>query len=199
MPRVSSGTRADNDLAALVAGGDKTAFAELYDRYRKQSFSLAKRICVATPIAEDVVQEAFLGFWRDPSRFDPTRGSFATWMLTLVHHRAVDAVRRETTQRKRALPEAEYLTDQVLPPTPGADDAALDGVIAGQVREALTQLSAEQRKVIALSYFGGYTQAEVAAVTGLPIGTVKSRTFAAVRKLRTVLTGVLGDTRGVQS
>jgi RNA polymerase sigma factor (sigma-70 family) len=191
--RVSSPDPADADLARRVSAGDKSAFAALYDRYSRQAYSLAKRICVASTVAEDVVQEVFLAFWRNPARFDASRGGFGTWLLTLVHHKSVDAVRRETSQRRRALPEAEHLTDESIRPAPGVEEAALAGVTAGTVREALDQLTEEQRKVIALSYYGGYTQTEVAAVTGLPLGTVKSRTFAAIRKLRVALAGEMPE------
>ncbi len=148
------------------------------------AYSLARRICADDGIAEDVVQEVFLAFWRDPKRFDPERGSFGTWLLTLVHHKSVDAVRRESAIRRRTVPAAEDGEEWSAPPGPGADQAALGAVVAGQVRDALGQLPAEQRQALALAYYGGYTQREVATITGVPLGTVKSRMFTGVQRLR---------------
>jgi RNA polymerase sigma-70 factor (ECF subfamily) len=188
----------DAELVRRVTGGDQAAFAELYDRYCRQAYSLARRVCGDPEFAEDVVQEAFLAVWRTPGRFDPERGAFATWLLTLVHHRAVDAVRREAVQRRRTVPGADEVAERLTPPGPGADDEALVGVVGGQVREALGRLTDEQREVITLAYFGGYTQCEVSALTGLPLGTVKSRTFAGIRRLRGLLSSLLGDGDGTE-
>jgi RNA polymerase sigma-70 factor (ECF subfamily) len=157
---------------------------------------LARRICADDGLAEDVVQEVFLAFWRDPRRFDPTRGSFATWLLTLVHHKSVDAVRRESTIRRRTVPAAEDGDEWSAQPGPGADQAALGAVVAGQVRDALGRLPAEQRQALALAYYGGYTQREVAALTGVPLGTVKSRMFTGVQRLKSVLGPLFGDLPG---
>ncbi|MEU4446528.1 sigma-70 family RNA polymerase sigma factor [Actinosynnema sp. NPDC050801] len=187
----------DVELAARVTVGDRTAFGELYDRYAKPAYSLARRICVDPGLAEDVVQEAFLALWRNPAAYDRTRGSFGTWLMTVVHHRAVDAVRRENTQRRRSVPLTDEVSERDVAPADGADHAALTGVVGAEVREALKRLPDDQRQVIALAYLGGYTQIEVAALTGIPLGTVKSRTFAAIRRLRTVLHSVwAGETGG---
>jgi RNA polymerase sigma-70 factor (ECF subfamily) len=183
----------DAELVRRVADGDQAAFAELYDRHCRPAYSLARRVCVDPEFAEDVVQEAFLAVWRTPGRFDPSRGGFAAWLLTLVHHRAVDAVRREAVRRRRTVSGVDDVDERLVPPGPGADDQALVGVVGGQVREALGRLPDEQREVIALAYFGGYTQCEVSALTGLPLGTVKSRTFAGIRRLRGLLASLLGD------
>ncbi|WP_231974152.1 RNA polymerase sigma factor [Pseudonocardia sp. HH130630-07] len=167
--------------------GDSTALGDLYDRFGRQAYSLARRICVDEGLAEDVVQEVFLAFWRDPSRFDPERGKFGTWLLTLVHHKSVDAVRRESAIRRRTVPASDDETEWNAPAGPGADEGALGAVVAGHVREALGELPAEQRQVLALAYYGGYTQREVAAMTGVPLGTVKSRMFTGVARLRNLL------------
>ena len=185
--------RADEELAGDVVDGSQSALAGLYDRYGRRAYSLARRICVDESLAEDVVQEVFLAFWREPLRFDPNRGAFSTWLLTLVHHKAVDAVRRESTVRRRTVPSGEGDQEGSLPPGPGADQGALGAVVAGQVRDALGALPPEQRQALALAYFGGYTQREVAAMTGVPVGTVKSRMFAGMRRLRSALGPVLGD------
>ena len=184
---------ADELLVRRILDGDQTALGELYDRYGRPAYSLARRICADDGFAEDVVQEVFLAFWRDPHRFDPARGAFATWLLTLVHHKAVDAVRRESAIRRRTVPAADDGEEWSAPPGPGADQAALGAVVAGQVRDALDTLPPEQRQALALAYYGGYTQQEVAALTGVPLGTVKSRMFTGVKRLRGVLGPLLGD------
>ena len=187
----------DAELVERVSAGDRAAFGELYDRYAKPAYSLARRICVDPGLAEDVVQEAFLALWRNPSGYDRARGGFGTWLMTVVHHRAVDAVRRENTQRKRNVPLTDEVSEHNAPSSAGADQDALTGVVGAEVREALQRLPEDQRQVIALAYLGGYTQIEVAALTGIPLGTVKSRTFAAIRRLRTTLHAVwAGETGG---
>ncbi|ASO21551.1 RNA polymerase sigma-70 factor (ECF subfamily) [Actinoalloteichus hoggarensis] len=170
--------------------GDAEAFAELFDRYSRQAYSLARRLCVDPGIAEDVVQEAFLDLWRRPHGFRADRGSFSTWLLTLVHHRAVDAVRRESALRRRTAAEADAAVEEAVG-GPDVDQEAMGRVVGGQVQEALRRLPDEQRQAIALAYYGGYTQGEVAAFTGVPLGTVKSRTFAGVRRLRGLLSSLL--------
>ena len=183
---------ADADLVAAVATGDQDAFATLYDRYCRQAYSLARRVCVDPEFAEEAVQEAFLAVWREPGRFDPGRGGFASWLLTLVHHRSVDVVRRQASHRKRNLLGADEIVDQAMPSEAGADEKAITSVVGGLVRQALGQLSAEQRQVISLAYLGGYTQTEVSSITGLPLGTVKSRTFAGIKRLRDLLASLAG-------
>ncbi|ALE72990.1 MULTISPECIES: sigma-70 family RNA polymerase sigma factor [unclassified Pseudonocardia] len=183
----------DVRLVQRIVSGDSTALGELYDRFGRQAYSLARRICADEGLAEDVVQEVFLAFWRDPSRFDPERGRFGTWLLTLVHHKSVDAVRRESAIRRRTVPASEDGAEWNAPPGPGADEDAIGSVVAGQVRDALGRLPAEQRRVLALAYYGGYTQREVAAMTGVPLGTVKSRMFTGVARLRNLLGPVIGD------
>jgi RNA polymerase sigma-70 factor (ECF subfamily) len=163
--------------------------SELYQRFGRPCYSLARRICAEEGLAEDVVQEVFLTLWREPTRFDPSRGDFATWLLTLIHHRAVDTVRKDIRRRVVAVAEAgENLSPT---PVPGADAVGMARVAAGQVRAALDRLPVEQRRVLALTYFGGHTQREIAVLTGVPLDTVKSRTLAAVQRLRSLLTDQL--------
>ena len=184
---------AEELIVQRVVEGDQLALGELYDRWARPAFSLARRVCADDVLAEDVVQEVFIAFWREPGRFDPARGAFGSWLLTLVHHKAVDAVRRESAIRRRTVPAAEDGEEWSMAPGPGADQAALGAVVAGQVRDALGRLPDEQRQALALAYYGGYTQREVATLTGVPLGTVKSRMFTGIQRLRNVLGPLLGD------
>ncbi|MDN5914206.1 MAG: sigma-70 family RNA polymerase sigma factor [Pseudonocardia sp.] len=186
----------DARLAQRIVDGESTALGELYDRFGRPAYSLARRICADDGLAEDVVQEAFLAFWRDPGKFDPAKGKFGTWLLTLVHHKSVDAVRRESAIRRRTVPASGDGEEWSAPPGPGADEDAIGSLVAGQVRDALGRLPAEQRRVLALAYYGGYTQREVAALTGVPLGTVKSRMFTGVARLRNLLGPLVGEFAG---
>jgi RNA polymerase sigma-70 factor (ECF subfamily) len=182
----------DEELVRAVVAGAQTALAALYDRYGRRAYSLARRICGDDNLAEDVVQEVFLTFWREPRRFDPAKGRFGTWILTLVHHKSVDVVRRESAIRRRTVSVVEE-GQEWSAPGPGADLGALQAMEAGQVRDALSGLPAEQREALALAYFGGYSQREVATLTGVPLGTVKSRMFSGMRRLRGALGPVLRE------
>ena len=171
---------ADEVLLARVAGGDVDALAALYDRHRSIAYGLALRVTGSVPAAEDVLQDAFLGLWRHAGRFDPARGSGRTWLLAIVHNRAVDAVRH----RRLADPLPDEATDplpaliapDVWPEVAGRLDAAL-------VRKALAALPDAQREAIELAYWGGLTQTEIAARTGQPLGTVKGRMRLGLRAL----------------
>lgn len=182
----------DAELVRRLGQADGAALSQLYQRFGRPCYSLARRICADEGLAEDVVQEVFLTLWRDPTRFDPSRGGFATWLLTLIHHKAVDAVRRESAIRRRLVTAPEAGEDWSPMPVPGADQAAMARVAAGQVRAALHRLPLEQRQVLALAYFGGHTQREIAVLIGVPLGTVKSRIFTAVQRLRSLLADQLG-------
>jgi RNA polymerase sigma factor (sigma-70 family) len=182
----------DAELVQRLGNADGTALSRLYQRFGRPCYSLARRICADEGLAEDVVQEVFLTLWRDPARYDPARGGFATWLLTLIHHKAVDAVRRESTIRRRMVAAPEAGEDWSPTPMPGADQTALARVAADQVRAALHRLPLEQRQVLALAYFGGHTQREIAVLIGVPLGTVKSRMFTAVQRLRSLLADQLG-------
>ncbi|MBB5907399.1 RNA polymerase sigma-70 factor (ECF subfamily) [Actinoalloteichus hymeniacidonis] len=175
----------------MITQGDAEAFAQLFDRYSRPAYSLARRLCVDPEIAEDVVQESFLELWRKPGAYRPERGAFSSWLLTVVHHRAVDAVRRESALRRRTAVEGEDSAERSASGSE-VDQEALGRLVGGQVQEALGRLPDEQRKVIALAYYGGYTQGEVASLIGVPLGTVKSRTFAGVRRLREMLAPLIG-------
>ena len=175
----------DGQLVALVAERDAGAMEALYDRYGKPAYSLARRILADEALAQDVVQEVFLSLWRDAERFDARRGTVATYLLSMTHHRAVDVVRREENQRRwRASDEMLELT-----PDPGA---GVEGEVEAserraEVRAALQELPPAQREALALAYFGGYTQREVASLVGVPLGTVKTRMAAGMRRLKDAL------------
>jgi RNA polymerase sigma-70 factor (ECF subfamily) len=177
----------DLELHRRLSRGDRAAFEELYERYAAAAYGLALRVTAQTAIAQEVVQDAFLALWRAPEAFDAARGAFRSFFLSLVHHRAVDAVRREERLRQRT----ERASN--LEPVRGEDvaDEVVEGAYLGvrrkQVREALTTLPPEQRRVVELAYFGGYTQTRIAETLGIPVGTVKTRTLAAMRKLRRAL------------
>jgi RNA polymerase sigma factor (sigma-70 family) len=174
----------DEALVALVARGEDAALAELYDRFGRPAYGLALRVLRDPALAEDAVQDAFVTLWRSARRFVPERARASTWLLTLVHRRAVDLVRRE--ERRRADP----LESAPEPATHGgAEDDALLTFERERVRGALALLPDPQREAIELAYFGGFTQAELADRLGQPLGTIKSRMFAGLR----TLAGLLGD------
>ena len=147
-------------------------------------------------LAEDVLQDVFLSVWRDPGAYDRGRGSFASWLLAVVHHKAVDAVRREESQRRRQHRAEEELELDAPTATRDVEDEAWNRVVAEQVRTALGGLSDPQREALTLAYYGGYTQREVAALTGAPLGTVKTRMLAGMRRLREELGGPGGKSTG---
>ena len=195
----SDGTRArvpspvddqDRDVLSRVATGQLDALEELYDRYKTMAYSIALRITADPSVAEDVVQEAFLGAWRNAARYAQGRGSVKTWLLAIVHHRAVDAVRRRRPTTD--LPEREE--------TPPASLTVPDvwAEVAGrldrdEVRAALGSISEVQRETLELAYFGGLTQQEIAARTGTPLGTVKSRMRLGLLAMRQGLLGGRGN------
>src|SRR5262245_51476597 len=184
---VGEDERLDLELHRRVSERDRVAFDELYQRYVRQAYGVALRVTSQDLIAQEVVQDAFLALWRAPEAFDAARGAFRSFFLSLVHHRAVDAVRREERLRKRT----ERASN--LEPATGEDPAedvvedAYLRVRRKEVRAALTTLPAEQRNVLDMAYFGGMTQARIAEELGIPLGTVKTRTLAAMRKLRAAL------------
>jgi RNA polymerase sigma-70 factor, ECF subfamily len=176
------GSLSDEALLAIIAtpDGDR-ALAELYDRYGKIAYGLAYRVLRDSALAEDAVQEAFITVWRTAGTYIRERGKPRTWLLTLVHRRAVDLVRRE--QRRRTPPALE----EPAPAMPPAEDEATLRDRRRAVQAALTQLPADQRQALELAYYGGLTQTELAQQLGVPLGTVKSRMFAGLRRLGDLL------------
>jgi RNA polymerase sigma-70 factor (ECF subfamily) len=177
----------DGQLVELVAQRDAGALEALYDRYGRPAYSLARRILTEETLAQDVVQEVFLSLWRDARRFDAGRGSVATYLLSMTHHRAVDAVRRE--EHLRRWRTSEEGLDLEADPRVRVEEEVETSQRRAQVRAALEELPATQRQALLLAYFGGYTQREVAALVGVPLGTVKTRMAAGMRKLKASLEG----------
>lgn len=173
----------DEALVALVARGDETALAELYDRVSGIAYGLALRVLRDERLAEDAVQEGFLGVWRTAAVFRAERAKASTWILTLVHRRAVDLVRREERRR------AEPLTDElgVQGTAEGTEEAAWLRFERERVQAALRQLPDVQREALELAYYGGFSQSELADRLGVPLGTIKSRMFAGLARLRELL------------
>jgi RNA polymerase sigma-70 factor (ECF subfamily) len=183
--------RTDRDTMDRLAGGDLGALERLYDQYGAMSFSIAYRITGDRASAEDVVQEAFLGAWRNAARYADARGSVKTWLLSIVHHRAIDAVRRRRPTTELPETETNMPSTLVLPDTWTEIAASLD---RETVQAALATLSDVQREAIELAYFGGLTQAEIAERTGAPLGTVKGRMRLGLDALRAAMLamGVVG-------
>ena len=168
----SAADEADRAVLVRLADGELDALEDLYDRYKTMAYSIAYHITNDATLAEDVVQDAFLGAWRNAARYVENRGSVKTWLLAIVHHRAIDAVRRRRPTIE--LPDLELPPPVALTePDVWAEVAA--GIDAEIVRRALGELSDVQREAIELAYFGGLTQQEIADRTATPLGTVKSR------------------------
>lgn len=173
----------DEALVALVARGDEDALGELYDRVGRIAYGLALRILRDERHAEDAVQEAFLQVWRGAATFRAERAKASTWILTLVHRRAVDLVRRE--ERRQADPLTDDSAAGVAPEQ--TDEAAWLRFERERVQTALKQLPDVQREALELAYYGGFSQSELAERLGVPLGTIKSRMFAGLSRLRELL------------
>lgn len=172
----------DEAVVALVARSDELALAELYDRFGRVAYGLALRVLRDEKLAEDAVQEGFLAVWRNADRFVPERGKASTWVLTLVHRRAVDLVRRE--DRRRAEPLSEKTETGR---SESAEDDAWLRFERERVQSALKQLPDQQREALELAYYGGFSQSELAERLGQPVGTIKSRMFSGLARLRELL------------
>ena len=174
----------DDALLSQVASGDHEAFAALYDRMAGAAYGLARRVVIDAILADEVTQEAFLNVWLTAATFDPARGSARTWILTIVHRRAVDAVRRESTRRRRLQPHAliawerdyDVVLDEVLQ---RASARAADTVIT----RALAALTPLQRETVDLGYYQGFTYAEIAELLNVPLSTAKTRMRNALIRL----------------
>ena len=178
---------ADEELMQLVQDGDPRAFEVVYDRHGGPAFSLAYRMVGSRAVAEDVTQEAFLSIWRSRSRYRPERGSVRTWVLGIVHHRTIDALRRNLVhERRRASAEGIEEREEADERT---DVEVVRREEAAEVRSALDSLPGEQSHVIELAYFGGFTHTEIASMLETPVGTVKGRMRLGLDKMRRALGG----------
>ena len=173
--------RTDEELLTRVAIADADALAELYDRYSRPAYGLALRVVRDRALAEDTVQDAFLAVWRSASSFSAARGTARAWIMTLTHRRAVDLVRREEVRTTSPLPDGDGRGETV--------DLLL-GLERQRIRRALEALPPAQREALELAYYGGLTQSEIAARLGQPLGTIKTRTFSALARLRALLADV---------
>ncbi|MGI9184659.1 MAG: RNA polymerase sigma factor [Solirubrobacteraceae bacterium] len=191
-PRPELLTLADEDLMQLVHEGDQRAFEIIFERHSTVAFSLAYRMCGRRTMAEDIVQEAFLSLWRSGARYDRGRGSVRSWVLGVVHNRTIDAFRRETVRAGRDVADDGAL--ERLPAQERTDAEVQRRDEADQVRSALGELPADQRQVIELAYFGGFSHSQIADMLKLPAGTVKGRMRLGLSKLKISLGGLAGVT-----
>jgi RNA polymerase sigma-70 factor (ECF subfamily) len=175
----------DEALVALVARGDESALGELYDRTGRIAYGLARRVLRDDRLAEDAVQEGFLVVWRTAAAFRADRAKASTWILTLVHRRAVDLVRRE--ERRRADPLDDGAAAAIAATERPTDEAAWLRFERERVQAALVRLPDTQREALELAYYGGFSQTELAERLGVPLGTIKSRMFAGLARLRELL------------
>lgn len=175
----------DRDLVRRLASGDEGAFQALFRRYASLAKGVAMRLVRQAFMAEEIVQEAFLALWRDPAAYREELGSFRGWLLSTVHHRAVDMVRREEAQRRRAGAPQREATEDVGQTV--VEEFHLEETKV-RIREAMQDLPEAQRQIIEMMYFEGKTQSAIALELDLPLGTVKSRTLLAMRRLRGAIT-----------
>lgn len=182
----------DESLVEQIKRRDADAFATLYDRYADLVYSVALRVLADPALAQDTTQDVFLRVWRTPAAYDPTRGRFPSWLVSVTRNRAVDEVRMRGRRRLREIGEQAAGDD---PPDSRAEDPQLAAQLQADreaIRRALTTLPEEQRTAIELAYFSGLTQLEIAERLGQPLGTVKTRTRLGLRKLRAALEDEVG-------
>ena len=172
----------DDSLVRALAEGDELALAELYRRFGGTAYRVAHRVLRDASLAEDAVQEAFLGVWRAAAAYDGARASVSSWLLTLVHRRSVDLVRRAERHRTVPMEGVDVVENE------STEDNALAQLERRRVHQALQGLPEGQRTLLELAYYGGLTQSQIAERLGQPLGTVKSRTFVALAQLREALT-----------
>jgi RNA polymerase sigma-70 factor (ECF subfamily) len=178
---------ADEDLMHIVRKGEARAFELVVERHQSAAFGLAYRMTGARATAEEVVQEALVSLWRSNARYDRTRGSVRTWILGIVHNRAIDALRRNAVHdRRRASDEG---LEERFETSERTDVEVARREEAAEIRAALRELPAEQERVIELAYYGGFTHVEIAEIINEPLGTVKGRMRLGLTKMRGALAG----------
>jgi RNA polymerase sigma-70 factor (ECF subfamily) len=171
-----SNAKEEAALIERILAGDENAMGELYDRYSGVVYGIALRVLADTMAAEDVLQEVFLWFWRNPQAFNAERGRLAPWLAVIARHRAIDQLRKR--------PREEDISELPVSTGVNLEDEAAQKIAAEKVREVLTQLPPEQRKLLEMAYFEGLTQSEIAGRTGEPLGTVKTRIRSGLLALR---------------
>ncbi len=178
--------KTDLDLLEMISGGNRDALAHLYDRYGRRIFALAARILNDPVSSEEVTQDVFLSVWRRGSSYSAAKGKFTTWLFSIAHNRTIDELRKRRRDRNR---QNDDIDDHLH--IESSEISPLENAVAqseyAKVRDAMADLPPEQRQVVELSYFKGLTQAEIAAKTGQPLGTVKTRMRLALKKLRNAL------------
>jgi RNA polymerase sigma-70 factor (ECF subfamily) len=179
---------ADDQLVLRIAAGEAAALETLYDRYVRQCFGLALRMVSEPALAEEVVQEVFLKLWSRPDSYSAHKGAFVSWLLSLVHHRCVDELRKRS-RTEVALDNEQPLSVLNTRPDPQPDPSEQVWVLEQQrvVRQALTELPENQRQVLELAYFGGLSQSQIAERLSQPLGTVKTRMRMGLQNLRQLL------------
>jgi RNA polymerase sigma-70 factor (ECF subfamily) len=185
IPQVSADLRTDAELIGLVAAGDHRAFEELHRRYARPVLGIALRRIGDRGRAEDATQDTFASLWRSANRFDPTRGKATSWLFTVARNAIVDGLRRRPEPTVEAPPD-------VAEPGPGPDDAAESEWVSWRVHRALETLPDQERTLVELAYWSGFSQSEIADHVGIPLGTVKTRTRSALRRLADELGDELG-------
>ncbi len=173
----------DTEVRQLVVAGERAGLDEAYRAHAAVVFSLARKLTHNQALAEEVTQEVFLRLWKHPERFDPSRGSLRTWLLSQTHGRSIDLIRSESSRRIRE--ERDHLLD--LDTTPTIEEIALESERSREVRKAMQKLDPSERAAIEAAYFGGHSYRKVAELLGDPEGTVKSRIRSGMRKLAEAL------------
>jgi len=166
----------DMKLVARIRASDQQAMSELYDRYAKIVYAVALRVLQDASTAEDVLQDIFMQLWRNPDAFDGSRGTLAAWLTVISRHRSIDRLR----QRRPEL----NIEDCVISGGPDLQDEAERNLVIEKVRSVLAEMNPDQRRALELAYFEGLTHTEIAAKTGEPLGTIKTRIRTGLQQLR---------------
>ena len=175
----------ETDLVRRIAAGDEPALAELYDRYAGLLVALSRRVLGNQQEAEDVLQDVFVQVWNQAPRYESRRSSVSTWLVMIARSRSIDRLRSRKVQERTA--QTAHQLDPKTDTSPEGMGNVLHSERHGRVRDELAKLPAEQRQVLELAFFGGFTQTEISSQTGVPLGTVKTRTLLAMKKLRKAL------------
>ncbi len=174
----------DDQLITLISNGEKEALEAFYNRYASSALSLARYMLRDATLAEEVTQDIFVNLWRKASSFNPQRGKPKSWFMSIAHHRIIDVIRSRKRQAQSTNEVAHELLDLHPSSSPGTEELAYRNLARDSILKALADLPPEQRQVIVMAYFEGYSQSEIAAKLGQPLGTVKTRVRLGMQKLR---------------